>query len=134
MTYETVGATILRYFNPARSPFYPIVAAGTIALALSCSGIPPAKWYFVSVPIYVGVAIALAYAFAISPHISSQEHEEQLVFARSTSISVALISLAWTARGTQSNALAFWLTFSVCVAQTFIFLLYVLFRSQSFES
>lgn len=131
MAFETAGATVLRYFNPTRSPFYPIVAFGSTAVVLSCSGIEHRLWYFVVIPIFLAVTIALGFAFNSRPTLSADEHHEQLIFARSLSISTALVAFALTARGTDRYPLQFWLTCAACVTQVLVFLTYILARSRS---
>jgi hypothetical protein len=133
MEYGSVGATVLRYFNPARSPFYFVVAAGTFSLVISCQNIEKPFWYFVATPIYVSLTIALVFAFIVKSNISAQEHEEQLVFARSTGISAALLALSLTTSLMGHQLMPFWIVFAVTVLQALIFFLYDLLRSQSYE-
>lgn len=133
MSYESIGTTIFKYFNPTRSPFYPIVAFGTSALVLSCTGIADPLWYFVSVPISLAIFAALAFSFRSQPELSAEEHHEQLIFARSLSISSALLAFAITARATDQDSMAFWVTFSICIIQSVVFYLYILARSRSRE-
>ncbi len=68
---EGVGTTVLKYFNPARSPFYPIVAFGGVALVMSCGGIANTYWYFVAIPIYLCIAIGIGFSLAAQPGLKS---------------------------------------------------------------
>jgi len=131
MSAMSLGVTILQNFSPTRSPFYPIAAFSATALVLSCSGIEPALWYYVSIPTYVALLLAIAFCFWSRPTLTSAEHQDQLLFARSLNVSVAILALSLTAASTDAIPWAFKLTVTICVTHAFVFFVYTLAFSRA---
>ena len=127
------ASTILSYFSPSKSPFYSVIAFGTIALNLSCEKIEKIAWLWVASPIFIVLALSSALSFKNRADFSEGEGEDQLRFARSFSISSALLTFVITARSTENVDLSFWANYIACLAQIAVFLLYVWARSQSTE-
>jgi len=127
------AATIMSYFSPTKSPFYSVIAFGTVALLLSCEKIEKVGWLWVSVPIFLVLALSGALSFKNHTSFKEGEGEEQLRFARSFSISSALLTFVLTARATEQVPLAFWANYDACLAQIAVFLLYVWARSDTSE-
>lgn len=128
-----IGNAILAHFNPAKSPFYGVIAFGTAALLLTCQGIAPAHWQAVSVPIWCVLAIAWSLSLNDAHTFEPGQHEDQLRFARSLSISGALLALVLTARAVDAQPMAFWLNYIACFFQVLVFLLYTWARSRRCE-
>lgn len=127
------ASTIFSYFNPARSPFYGVIAFGTSALILSAERIERMPWLLVAVPVYLVLFLSLALSLKYRPSFEKGQGEDQLTFARSFAISSALIAFVMTARSSDGNDLAFWTNFVVCLSQIVVFLAYAWARSQSTE-
>jgi hypothetical protein len=127
------ATTILSYFSPAKSPFYSVIAFGTVALILTCEKIETVSWIWVSVPIFSVLALSAVLSFANRSNFEEGQGEEQLRFARSFSISSALLTFVITARATEQVELAFWVNYDACLAQIVVFLLYTWARSDTFE-
>lgn len=133
-TGMSIMTTIIGYFHPSKSPFYGIIAIGTIALALSCNSLDKVSWYFVSIPIYLVLFISLMMAFLNTPSSTHENVPDQLRFARSFSVSSALLCLVLTAMKVDENTTAFILTYVVCLIQIITFLLYTYARSKKEET
>lgn len=127
------ATTILSYFSPARSPFYGVIAFGTVALILSAEKIDKMPWLLVAVPIFGVLLLSLAFSLKFRPNFEEGQGEDQLMFARSFAISSALLTFVLTARSVEENDLAFWANYLVCLAQVVVFLAYAWARSQSTE-
>lgn len=127
------ATTILSYFSPAKSPFYGIIAFGTIALILSANRIDKMPWLSVAVPIYCVLLLSLRLSQRVKPNFDAGQGEDQLMFARSFATSSALLAFVLTARSVQGNDLAFWTNYVACLVQVLIFLAYAWARSQSTE-
>ncbi|ACT50719.1 hypothetical protein [Methylovorus glucosotrophus] len=130
----SVANTVFSHFNPSKSPFYGVVAFGTVALILSCEGINSQFWWAISLPVWGVLALALMLSLKDRSVFESGQHEEQLRFARSFSISGALLALVLTAREVNQEAAAFWSNYVVCFSQVVIFLVYTWARSRSEEA
>ena len=127
------ATTILSYFSPAKSPFYGVIAFGTVALILSADKIDKMPWLAVAIPIYVVLMLSLALSHKCRPSFKRGEGEDQLTFARSFAISSALLSFVFTARSVQNSEVAYWANYVACLAQVVVFLAYVWARSVSIE-
>jgi hypothetical protein len=127
--------TVLRYFNPSRSPYYAVVVASVVTLDFSCSGIEDAtRWHAVIIPAALVLVLSLGLSFWSPVSFSAVEHEEQLRFVRAFSISAALLWMVFIARSTLTDESAFQLGYYCCVAQAATFLLYAAARNFSKES
>lgn len=127
------ATTILSYFSPAKSPFYGVIAFGTVALILSAERIDKMPWLSVAIPIYVVLVLSLVLSLKYRPNFEEGQGEDQMMFARSFAISSALLALVLTARSVQDDNLAFWTNYVACLAQVVVFLAYAWARSQSSE-
>ena len=123
--------TVLTYFSPAKSPFYSIIAFGTVALVLTCRGIEESLWLWVAIPVFMVLILSTYLSFIDPPNIKKTEHEEQLKFARSFSISIALVFFVLTAQMTDKDEVGFWVSYAASVSQILVFLLYTWARSRS---
>ena len=128
------ATTIMSYFSPSKSPFYSVIAFGTVALLLSCEKIEAISWLFVSVPIVAVLALSAVLSFKNRAVFQGGEGEEQLRFARSFSISSGLLTFVLTARATGPIPLAFWVNYGACLVQIIVFLLYAWARSETLEA
>ena len=90
--------SLFAHFSPAKSPYYTIGLASCIALFYSCDVGDRGKWLWVATPIFLVSLLTLLLSIASKNDLSESEHAEQLRFARSTCISVAVLSLAFGAR------------------------------------
>ncbi len=139
MSFAFVGpatsfaSTILSYFSPTKSPFYSVIAFGTIALILTCERLEKVNWFWVSLPVFAVLALSAVLSFKYVTVFEPGEGEDQLRFARSFSISSALLTFVITARETQQDSLAFWANYDACLAQIVTFLMYTWVRSESAE-
>lgn len=126
---------VARYFSPSRSPHYAVVVAACFALVLSCEKID-AGMYWLSVIIPAGLVLvtSLALAFATPAVFSDEEHEDQLRFVRSISISTATIWLVVIVREIEGDDEVFAIAYAACVVQAIIFLLYAAAKNYSAES
>jgi hypothetical protein len=121
------GKAVLDYFSPSKSPHYSVIVAGSVALVLSCEGIPQPRWWLVAIPVFLVVAVSLALSF--ENKAPKEGHKDQLLFARSLSVSGALLSLVLTEKEVGSLAWAFFSTYASCLAQLVAFLFYIWFRN-----
>lgn len=127
------ATTILSYFSPSKSPFYSVVAFGTIALILSCAEIAQVRWPPVAIPVFLVLALSAVLSFKSRPNFDAGQGEEQLRFARSFSISSALLAFVVTARSVDEIDSMFWLSYFACLSQIVVFLAYTWARSQTQE-
>lgn len=127
------ATTIMSYFSPSKSPFYSVIAFGTISIILSCTQIPNHLWFWISLPIFAVLSLCALLSFTDRTVFENDQGEDQLRFARSFSISSALLTFVLTARLTNTNDIAFWANYFACVAQIIVFLLYAWARSNTLE-
>jgi hypothetical protein len=130
----SVASTIFSYFSPSKSPFYGVIAFGTVALILSCERIEPALWWAIAVPVWAVLAFALRLSLQHRASFEEGQYAEQLRFARSFGISSGLLALVLTARVVDQDLPAFWGNYAVCLVQVVVFLLYTWARSLTEES
>ena len=121
------GKAVLDYFSPSRSPHYSIIVAGSVALVLSCEGIQQTRWWLVAIPVFLVVAVSLALSF--ESKAPEEGHKDQLLFARSLSVSGALLSLVLTEKEVGGLKWAFFSTYAACLIQLIVFLLYIWARN-----
>ncbi|WP_426343086.1 hypothetical protein ACN9MU_16560 [Pseudoduganella sp. R-32] len=126
--------TVFSYFSPSKSPFYGVIAFGTAGLMLSCEEIDKALWWPISIPILGVLAVAYLLSLRDRPIFEESQHEDQLRFARSFSISSALLAMVLTARSVDKELTAFWGNYVACFTQILVFLLYAWARSATEES
>jgi hypothetical protein len=122
---------VLSYFSPSKSPFYSIVAFGCAAGLLTGSQVSDQYWLFLVIPIVAAIGVSLGLALRMASFSTPEEHEEQARFARSLSISSALLILALVARSVDQVAWVFWMLYAACISQVLTFFLYVIVRSRS---
>lgn len=129
MSFDVVGpaGTLLNYFSPTRSPYYTVALAACFALAWVCDVQQSNQWLMLSIPAFVVAAITLWLSFDAKNVLSEAEHAEQLRFARSTSISAAVLSLAFAGShiawsGNQPSF--FYWTLGLCSIQIVIFVVF----------
>lgn len=127
------ATTILSYFSPSKSPFYSVIAFGTISLILSCTQITKNLWLWVALPIFAVLALCAALSFKDRTIFEGDQGEDQLRFARSFSISSALLTFVMTAKMVGAEEIAFWANYCACIAQIVVFLLYAWARSGTLE-
>lgn len=127
------ATTVLSYFSPSKSPFYGVIAFGTVAILLSCEKIEKSSWLWVAIPIYLVLLICTKLSFKNRTSFVVGEGEEQLKFARSFSISSCLLTFVLTARETDHVDISFWTNYGACLAQIAVFLLYIWARNESSE-
>ena len=120
----SIANTIFSYFSPSKSPFYSIIAFGTVALIISCKNIEDSLWLPIAIPVWLVLAIALMLALQDKPAFEPGQHEDQLRFARSFSISSALLAIVLTSQSVDKNLAAFWCSYIACFSQVLVFLLY----------
>ena len=128
-------STVFTYFNPTRSPYYTIGLAACVALFYSCDVTRGPSWLGLSVPAYLVAGLTLVLSIDSGNNLTKEEHEDQLRFARSTCISVAVLALAFAGReiatgGQQSQPLSpnelhnFKINVIICSIQIVLFLVY----------
>jgi hypothetical protein len=88
-------STVFTYFNPTRSPYYVTGVAACVALYLACDVQRLDSWRMLYIPSFLVAALTLLLAIRSKNDLTPEEHEDQLRFARSTCISVAVVALAW---------------------------------------
>jgi hypothetical protein len=119
--------TVLRYFNPSRSPFYAIIAIGVIALDYvnsSTTHVLDVRWITVNAIILVVIVVAVRFSLSHETHMSKSEYMDQLFFARSICVSAAMGSLAWFFDSYNDNW-RFYVVLSLSVLQAITFLIYI---------
>jgi hypothetical protein len=121
-------STILNYFSPTKSPYYTVGLAACIALAVACDVTGSVRWLCLAIPAFLVAVLTFFLSIDSENTLSKAEHAEQLRFARSTCISVAVIALGWggqviaTSDGAVSGIFA--LNVFMCCFQISLFLLY----------
>ena len=75
------ATTIMSYFSPSKSPFYSIIAFGTVALLLSREQIEAISWLWISVPVFAVLALPAILSFKNRAVFHDDEGEEQLRLA-----------------------------------------------------
>jgi hypothetical protein len=88
-------STILNYFSPTKSPYYTVGLAACISLAVTCDVTGHGQWLSLAIPIFLVAGLAFILSLDSENNLTEAEHAEQLRFARSTCISVAVIALGW---------------------------------------
>lgn len=130
----SISNTIMSYFNPSKSPFYGVIAFGTVALILSCTEIENPLWWPIAIPIWIVLFFAWLLSLYDRHTFKADEHEEQLRFARSFGISSALLAFVLTAREVDQQLPIFWANYAVCLIQVAVFLTYTWARGATSET
>ena len=118
----TAGSTLLNYFSPTRSPYYTVAVAACFSLAWVCDTKQSAQWLCLAIPAFAVAATALWLSYDARNVLSETDHAEQLRFARSTSISAAVVSLAIAGESiAQGAGRYFYWTFATCLLQIVLF-------------
>jgi len=144
-------STVFAYFNPTKSPYYTIGLAACIGMFYACdvpSGLASANglttesmWRWLAVPGFLVAALTIILSIDSRNTLTKEEHADQLRFARSTCISVAVVALCFGGRaiginmapagqklvcelipGTQGRN--FMINVLICCTQIILFLLY----------
>ena len=126
----TYAQTVLRYFNPSRSPFYAIIAIGTISLDYAYDGLEGTRWHIVAGIIMAVLGIATWISLTDRATMSKEEYVDQLYFSRSICVSAALMALTYFSVGYQDE-LRFNVVLVMSIVQTLTFLLYIWARKDS---
>jgi hypothetical protein len=101
---ESAGSSLLNYFSPTRSPYYTVAVAACFALAWVAEVDDKGQWLYLAIPSFVVASMTLYLSFDAKNVLTEAEHAEQLRFARSTSISAAVVSLSIAGRSiTEGN-------------------------------
>ena len=87
--------SVFSYFNPTRSPYYTSGLAACIALYFACDVERNDLWLWVAIPAFMVAALTLLLSIDSGNNLTREEHAEQLRFARSTSISSAVLVLSF---------------------------------------
>jgi hypothetical protein len=95
-------STVFAYFNPTKSPYYTIGLASCVGLFYACD-VPTTVandtlWRWLALPGFIVLALSLALSLDSRNTLTNEEHADQLRFARSACISVAVLSLAFAGR------------------------------------
>lgn len=130
----SIVSTIFSYFSPAKSPFYAVIAFGTTSLVFACYKLSPFGWWLIYIPLAFVLCIALKLSLKDRAVFSDTESSEQIRFARSFSVSVAMLALVYTAREVDGHDIQFFTSYAVCILQIIVFLLYTWARSHIEES
>lgn len=137
-------STVFTYFNPTKSQYYTVAVAACIALAYSCDVTNEQQWLWLAVPSFVVAALTLWLSMDGQNTLTREEHSDQLRFARSTCISIAVLALAVGGEMISSNIpagtgpcrlsggspscgvelLDFWGNVAICCIQICLFLIY----------
>lgn len=75
------ATTILSYFSPSKSPFYSVIAFGTISIILSCTQIRTDYWYWISIPIFAVLTLCTILSLTDRTVFENEQGEDQLRFA-----------------------------------------------------
>lgn len=123
------ASSLFTYFNPTRSPYYTVGLSCCVALYFACDVSARNLWLWLAIPAYLVAAFALYLSIESRNHLSEAEHAEQLRFARSTSISVAVLALVFAGKemadpGDPGEMRNFWINVTICCVQIGLFLLY----------
>ncbi|WDG77371.1 hypothetical protein PUP68_21385 [Pseudomonas chlororaphis] len=125
----SIVSTIFSYFSPAKSPFYAVIAFGTTSLVFACYRLSPFGWWLIYIPLVLVLCIALKLSLKDRAVFTESESSEQIRFARSFSVSVAMLTLVYTAREVDGYDIQFFMNYAVCIFQIIVFLLYTWARS-----
>jgi hypothetical protein len=119
--------TVLRYFNPSRSPFYGIIAVGVISVDIVNSStlhIVDSRWTVVNAVLFAVISISVRFSLASRTEMSKAEYTDQLYFARSICVSAALISVAYFFDVYKDNV-RFYIVLAGSAMQVITFLIYI---------
>ncbi len=133
MSLLSYTETVLRYFNPSRSPFYGIIAIGVFSMELVHSAgqaekdplsLGSSRWWLVNALLLFVITISVRFSLKDKTTMSRQEYTDQLFFARSICVAVALISLAHFSRHYEDNP-RYWTVVVLSAIQSATFLIYI---------
>jgi hypothetical protein len=132
--------TILKYLNPARSPFYTVMVVATFLICychrlLVGEGehISPSQFFALAAPIVAVLALGLYVSFKADYELSPEEHKEQIRFTRSFCISVGLICIVWVGHSFPLGTVEGGMAYFSCLAQLLVFLVYTVLRFKTEE-
>lgn len=118
--------SLFSYFSPTRSPYYTVGLASCVALLFACDVRTTYLWLWLAVPAYLVATLSLYLSIDSRSTLSREAHAEQLRFARSTSISVAVLALSLAGREMADEAQLrnCWINVTICCIQIALFLMY----------
>jgi len=120
----TYAETVLRYFSPSRSPFYAIIAAGTISLEFAYRELEGSRWYIVASIIMIVLGIGSWFSLTDKAKMTKEEYIDQLFFSRSICVSSAVIAVTYFAIDCKDDW-RFYLILFMSLLQAITFILYV---------
>lgn len=125
-----VVSNLVTYFSPTRSPYYTVAIAACFALAWVCDVTANNLWLMLAVPAFLVAAMSLWLSFDARNVLTEADHAEQLRFARSTSISAAVLALALAGRSIakpdtgQPILIYFYWALACCLLQILLFVFF----------
>jgi hypothetical protein len=124
--------TVLRYFNPSRSPYYAIIAVGVVSLELADTDLKGTRWAIVATILLTVIATGVSFSLVNKADMAKAEYLDQLSFSRSICVSAALISLWYFAKA-YTDDFRFWVVLAFTGLQVITFLLYIWARADKPE-
>lgn len=120
------ATTLVQYFSPTKSPFYPIVAMTVVALEWSVE--VRGNWSAIFWPLVMVLMISTTLAFLNRPDFDEREYNDQVKFARAAGVSSGVLCLTWLAVSiapypAQPNY-HYWTVYWCCIIQAAVLLLY----------
>lgn len=125
-----VVSNLVNYFSPTRSPYYTVALAACFALAWVCDVTRHGLWLMLAVPAFLVAVMSLWLSFDAKNVLTEADHAEQLRFARSTSISAAVLALAMAGKNIAQPGSAepiliyFYWVFGCCLLQILLFVFF----------
>jgi hypothetical protein len=119
----TYAETVLRYFNPSRSPFYAIIAVAVIALELADNTLKGSRWALVATILLAILTIGVTFSLSSKVTMAVEEYSDQLSLSRSICISAALLAL-WFFGANYEDDPRFYCVVALALFQAVTFLLY----------
>lgn len=131
------ASTVIKFFSPAKSPFYLVVASAIGALYAGTSPdiLTERSWYLLIVPGGIVLLVSVLLSLFGRTAFLGADNDEQIRFARSFGLSSSLICTVFSLNGaTEANLeWLYFLAYAICVGQALIFLLYSWVRSYEEE-
>lgn len=127
-TAMTFASTVFSYFSPTKSPFYSVIAFGTVAIVLTE---PIQKnWWLTVLPLAVLLVFATILSFKDRPEFDVKEYNDQIKFSRAFGLSTAVLCFVFVAREIApssengDNSWLFWVGYATALYQIVVFLFY----------
>ena len=119
--------TVLSYFSPTKSPYYSVIAFGTVSLILT-EEISDKNWSIIFFPIIILLLYSTVLSIFDKPNFDNQEYDDQIKFSRAFSLSVAVSCMVYTGLSIEpdefGNPWYFWVAYAACIVQLSIFSFY----------